>query len=94
MHPVLKKDQTAESGEWTRQDTVAFHLNVLALHVDPQRALLSKLAEAIEVDSVTLSRWKNQGFIPWHQVRRLLKKYGKRLVPADELCPVEYRRHK
>lgn len=89
MHPTLKpRDQ------WTQQDTIGFHLNVLALHIDPLHGRLSELAKAIEVDPVTIGRWKGQGYVPWHQVKRLKKRYGKHLVPSDELCPVEFRRSK
>jgi hypothetical protein len=87
MHPTLKpRDQ------WTREEVVGFHLNMLALHVDPKDGLLTTLAMAIEVDPVTLGRWKAQGYVPWHQVVRLQKRYGKKLVPENELCPAENRR--
>lgn len=65
---------------------------MLALHVDPKDGLLSTLAEAIEVNPITVWRWKSQGFVPYHQVTRLQRRYGKKLVPEDELCPAQYRR--
>ena len=87
MHPTLKPRE-----HWSREEIIGFHLNVLALHVDPKDGRLASLAEAIEVNPITLGRWKSQGFVPWHQVRRLQKRYGETLVPEDELCPPKYRR--
>lgn len=87
MHPTLKpRDQ------WSRQDVVAFHLRTLALHVDPLRGEIKALADAIEVNPITISRWATQGFVPLHQVKRLQKRYGEKLVPGDELCPAANRR--
>ncbi len=86
MHYTLKP-----RSEWTRNEVVGFHLGVLALHVDPLNGQLNVLADALELNAMTLTRWKAQGYVPFHQVKRLQKRYGKKLVPEDELCPVEYR---
>lgn len=87
MHPTLKPRE-----EWTRSEIVAFHLNILALHVDPLEGRQAALAEALEMSRFALGRWVSMGYVPWHQVKRLKKRYGKKLVPEDELCPAEYRR--
>lgn len=85
MHPTMKpRDQ------WTREEIVGFHLTTLALRIDPEKGRWTELAAAIEVDPITLTRWKTNGYVPWYQVRRLRTRYGEELVP-DELCPVEYR---
>jgi len=87
MHPTTKpRDQ------WSREEIVGFHLHTLALHVDPRDGRLSLLADAIEVDAVTIGRWKTQGYVPMFQVRRLLNRFPPELVPEDDLCPAEYRR--
>lgn len=78
--------------EWTREEVVGFHLHQLALHVDPRDGKLNLLADAIEVDPITIGRWKSQGYIPWHQVQRLKKRYGEMLIPEDDLCPADFRR--
>lgn len=87
MHPTLKPRE-----QWTREEVIGFHLALLALHVDPKHGRLNALADAIEINPITLGRWKTQGYVPWHQVQRLQKRYGKKLVPEDELCPLDYRR--
>lgn len=88
MHPTLKP-----RGQWSRTEIISFHLNVLALHVDPLHGRLTTLADALEINPITLSRWKTQGYVPWHRVKYLQKRYGRKLIPEDELCPVEYRRN-
>lgn len=86
MHPTQKPRE-----HWSRNEVVGFYLGVLALHVDPMHGRLNLLADAIEVNSMTLTRWKSQGYVPFHQVKRLQRRYGKKLIPEDELCPVDYR---
>jgi len=86
MHPTLKPKE-----EWTRQETVSFYLRTLALHVDPDNGRIQALALALEINKLTLYRWKAQGYVPWHQVKKMQRRYGKKLVPENELCPVENR---
>lgn len=87
MHPTLKPRE-----QWSREEIIGFHLGLLALHIDPLHGRLNVLADAIEIDPITVGRWKSQGYIPWHQVKRLQKRYGKKLIPEDALCPAEHRR--
>jgi hypothetical protein len=75
----------------TRQELVSHHLRSLALRVDPVYGQLKMLAADIDVHTTTLSAWIAQGYVPEFQVRKMLRRYGKKYVILDDLCPVEYR---
>lgn len=75
----------------TRKELVSYHLRTLALLLDPRNGHLSKLAAEISVHSTRVTAWINQGYVPLFQVRKLEKRFGKKNVPSDELCPPEYR---
>lgn len=75
----------------SRNDLVSHHLRVLALIVDPPRGHLTNLADAIGVHVTTLSAWIAQGYVPWFQCKKLVKRFGKKTVVLDDLCPDEYR---
>jgi hypothetical protein len=77
----------------SRKDLVSHHLRVLALQVDPRTGLLNRLAEELDVHPVTLSAWIAQGYVPWFQCKKLQKRFGRKLVPLDDLCPEEFRRN-
>lgn len=75
----------------SRNDLVSHHLRVLALIVDPRKGQLNRLAEAIEVHPTTLSTWIEQGYVPLFQCKKMERRFGKKKVLVDELCPEEFR---
>lgn len=75
----------------TRTQLVSYHLRLLALNLDPETGHLTKLAEEIEVHPTTLSSWIAQGYVPYFQFKKLRKRFGKKMVPLDDLCPEEFR---
>jgi hypothetical protein len=66
-------------------------LRLLALHADPRNGHLTVLAEEINVHPTTISVWIDKGFVPEFQCRKLVKRFGKKRVPLDDLCPEENR---
>ena len=82
---------TKARGTLSREDLISHHLRVMALVVDPPRGQLINLADDIGVHAATLSAWIAQGYIPYFQCKKLLKRFGKKLVLLDELCPEEFR---
>jgi hypothetical protein len=75
----------------SRKDLISHHLRLLALIVDPPKGELVSLADDIGVHAATLSAWISQGYVPWFQCKKLQKRFGKKMVPFDDLCPAEYR---
>lgn len=75
----------------TRKELVSHHLRVLALRVDPVNGYLTSLAEELDVHTTTLSAWISQGYVPLFQCRKMQKKFGRRFVDLDDLCPAQYR---
>lgn len=82
---------TKARGALSRNDLISHHLRVMALVVDPRKGELVKLADEIPVHPATLSAWIAQGYVPYFQCKKLLKRFGKKLVVMDELCPEEFR---
>jgi hypothetical protein len=75
----------------SRNDLVSHHLRRLALIADPTKGRLTWLAEELDVHTVTVSTWIAQGYVPMFQCKKLQKRFGKKAVPLDDLCPEEYR---
>ena len=75
----------------TRNELISHHMRRLALIADPVNGHLSKLADHIEVHATTISAWIAQGYVPWFQCKKIQKRFGRKLVPLDELCPEEFR---
>lgn len=75
----------------TRKELVSYHLRTLALRVDPLNGHLVRLADELDVHPTRLTAWVTQGYVPMFQVRKMQKRFGKKHVLADELCPPEYR---
>ena len=82
---------TATRDSMSRNDLVSHHLRVLALIVDPRKGQLNRLAAEMDVHPTTVSAWISQGFVPWFQCKKLQKRFGKKKVALDDLCPEEFR---
>lgn len=78
--------------QMTREERVSFVLRQCALLVDPRNGYLKSLADVLEIHEVTLSVWIKQGYVPFHQAKKLQKRFGKKRAPVDELCPTSFRR--
>lgn len=74
-----------------RSEVVSLHLRRLAKRADPENGYLLSLAEFIDVHQTTISAWVAQGYVPLFQVRKMQKKFGRKHVPLNELCPEEFR---
>lgn len=70
---------------------MSHHLRALALIHDPAQGMLSKLAEALGVHAVTVSKWIANGYVPFPQCEKLVELFGKKRVVLDDLCPEEFR---
>jgi hypothetical protein len=75
----------------TRSEVVSYYLRTCALRVDPRYGYLTSLAEEIGVHVTTLSAWIEKGYVPHFQVKKLIKRFGRKVVSLDDLCPESFR---
>jgi hypothetical protein len=83
-------DATARAS-MTRSEIVSYYLRLIALRVNPRTGHLTALAEELGVHPTTISAWIDKGYVPEFQVKKLVKRFGKKTVSLDELCPPEFR---
>lgn len=72
--------KSQKPGGHTRQEAVSVCLRSCALVVDPRRGLLKSLADEMDLHETTLSVWIREGRIPPKSAKRLLRRFGKKLV--------------
>ena len=68
-----------------RTDYVSQTLRLCALVLDPRYGRLSALAEEFDLHETTLNKWINNGRVPRKPCRRLLKRFGRKLIDFDRL---------
>lgn len=69
----------------SREDFVSFTLRQCALTIDPRYGRLSVLAESFDLHESTLNVWIRNGRVPRKPCRRLLKRFGRKLIDFDRL---------
>lgn len=67
------------------EDYVAFSLRQCALQLDPRYARFAVLADELELHESTLNTWIRNGRIPAKACRRLLSRFGKKLIDFNRL---------
>lgn len=73
------------SPELSREELVSLCLRQCALVLDPRYGRLSVLADTFELHETTLGLWIRQGRIPAKPCKRLMRRFGKRLVNVELL---------
>ncbi len=68
-----------------RSEIVAFHLRQCALELDPKYGKLVAVADELELQPTALHWWIKNGRIPKKACRKLLKRFGERLIDFDRL---------
>ena len=79
MTPITPPDDA------DRTTIVSLCLRQCALIVDPKNGHLTKLAEHLDLHSVTLSKWISDGRVPRKSAKRLARRFGKKFVDVDLL---------
>ena len=69
----------------SREEIVSLCLRQCALVIDPRNGHLKSLADEFEWHETTLSTWIRNGRIPVKPARKLLRRFGKKLVNLDLL---------
>lgn len=67
------------------EDFVSFTLRQCALALDPRYGKLAALAEEFDIHESTLGVWIRNGRIPRKPCRRLLKRFGRKVIDFDRL---------
>lgn len=70
----------------TANELVSYHLRHMTLLLDPLNGHMTRLAESLEVHPRTLRVWIENGHVPPHQYRKMLKRFGKKHVIMSDLC--------
>lgn len=73
----------------TRQDSIRYLLNRLALELFPPDGHLKDLAADLGVHPTTLSVWMQTGSVPRSKADWMQRRYGPDLAPADLLSSAD-----
>lgn len=73
------------STELTREEAVSLVLHRCALQLDPRYGRLALLAEEFDLHPSTITYWMRNGRVPPKAARRLLRRFGKKLIDIDFL---------
>lgn len=79
MNPIKPTD------EMSPQEVVSLCLRQCALALNPGTGYLKDLAAELDVHESTLTFWMREGRIPMKSARRLLRRFGARLVDITKV---------